>query len=132
MKVRRLVIGTVVGCCVVLACWLLYDGVARLNGVSVRPGVVRVDSHTPRDEKAEPSNFVEVVNPTNSSVRLLGVSSSCACISVGDWPRELGPHQSVKIRWSVKGSFTSDQKIWVFTDWRPTPVLVQVIRPASG
>jgi hypothetical protein len=132
MAIRRFVAGTTVGCCVVLACWLVYDGTVRAKGVSIRPGVVRVNFPASGDEKTELSGFVEVVNSTKSTVRLLGVSPSCACISIGDWHPEIGPHQSAQIHWSVVKSFDSEQKIWVFTDWRRTPVLVQLVRPASG
>jgi len=133
MAIRRTVAGTALGCCVALACWLVYDGIVRTRTVSIRPGDVRVNfPASRRDEKSEFSGFVEVVNSTNSTVRLLGVSSSCGCISVGDWHREIGPRQSVQIRWSVIEPFESDQKIWVFTDWPRAPVLVQLIHPASG
>lgn len=129
MTIRRVVAAASVACCVVLACWLVYDGT---QSVSVRPDIVRVELPASGDEKPEFGGLVEVVNSTHTTVRLLGVSPSCpSCISVGEWDREIGPRQSAKIRWRVTRSFESDQKLWVFTDARSAPVLVQLIRPTS-
>lgn len=119
-------------CVIGMACWLVYD---RVSGprVSLTPDVFTVQFEDSRDPDAEMEGYVEILNSSGETVRLLGVSPSCGCVHLGKWPAVLPPRQAARISWNVrKDGFSSDQEIRVFTDCRSVPVLVQDLRLASS
>lgn len=116
----------------VATCWLLYDfGVRAWFIMRLEPEVVVIRSGIPASDFEGLFEFrgvLELVNDSFSDVQVVGVSASCGCISIGEYPRSVPARGRVNIPWFVRfNGNTGTQAINVFTNIPEKPKLFQKI-----